>query len=488
MSPSIEPFNETKYKVLMGGLECSEVLKSELEAGTRIDAEYYQKKYLQYEELLEKQKNEQLGKICEFMSGPFGSSYDTDTYVETSGYRYIRGQDVKPFVLQDESPRYMAKDDYMRLKKYALSVNDILISVVGTLGNACIVQEEEIPAIFSCKSTVIKSKLVNPFYLLSYLNSKYGKALLLRKERGAIQKGLNIEDLRSLSVPLFSDAFYRCVEICIKKAFENIKLAKKSYTIAENELEKVINVSTSNKEQKSTIKTLKKSFGTYGRLDAEFYQPKYDELFDKLKNFYTKSLGGKNGIVSIKKSIEPGSSAYLDKGIPFVRVSDINKFEVSEPKVYLSEENIANLSELYPKKDTILFSKDGSVGIAYKIEKDEKIVTSGALLHLTVINTSEVLPDYLTLVLNSPIVQTQAERDTNGAIIQHWKPSDIEKVIIPIIDMEKQEKIAINIRKSFELRRKSNELLELVKQAVEIAIEQNEEIALQWLKKKGIEE
>ena len=65
--------------------------------------------------------------------------------------------------------------------------NDILISVVGTLGNACIVQKEEIPAIFSCKSTVIKAKRVDPFYLLSYLNSKYGKTLLLRKERGAIR-------------------------------------------------------------------------------------------------------------------------------------------------------------------------------------------------------------------------------------------------------------------------------------------------------------
>ena len=170
------------------------------------------------------------------------------------------------------------------------------------------------------------------------------------------------------------------------------------------------------------LKKLQPSVGKYGRLDAEFYQPKYDQLFSELENFYTKPLGGKKGIVTIKKSIEPGSSEYLDKGIPFIRVSDMNKFGISEPRVYLSKENIYNLSELYPKKDTILFSKDGSVGIAYKMEKDDNIVTSGALLHLNVINTLEVLPDYLTLVLNSSIVQMQAERDTNGAIIQHWKP------------------------------------------------------------------
>ena len=60
-----------------------------------------------------------------------------------------------------------------------------------------------------------------------------------------------------------------------------------------------------------------------------------------------------------------------------------------------------------------------------------EVITSGALLHLTIKNPDEILPDYLTMVLNSPIVQLQAERDTNGAIIQHWKPSEIEKVVIP---------------------------------------------------------
>ena len=68
MSPSVEPFNENKYKILMDGLECSEILKSDLEAGERIDAEYYQKKYLQYQKLIEKQSNNQLSQICDFMS------------------------------------------------------------------------------------------------------------------------------------------------------------------------------------------------------------------------------------------------------------------------------------------------------------------------------------------------------------------------------------------------------------------------------------
>lgn len=54
------------------------------------------------------------------------------------------------------------------------------------------------------------------------------------------------------------------------------------------------------------------------------------------------------------------------------------------------------------------------------------VITSGAIIHLTVTD-KEVLPDYLTLVINSVVVKLQAERDAGGSIIQHWKPSEIEK-------------------------------------------------------------
>ena len=171
-------------------------------------------------------------------------------------------------------------------------------------------------------------------------------------------------------------------------------------------------------------------------------------------------------------------------GIPFVRVSDISKYEMTSPEIHLSPDIVEDVEALFPKKNTILFSKDGSVGIAYKLERDENIITSSALLHLTIKNTSEVLPDYLTLVLNSPVVQMQAERDTNGAIIQHWKLSEIENVIIPILDMDKQKELSVMIQKSFALRCQSKQLLKYAKQAVEMAIEQGEDAALAWLKDK----
>ena len=123
-----------------------------------------------------------------------------------------------------------------------------------------------------------------------------------------------------------------------------------------------------------------------------------------------------------------------------------------------------------PQKDTILLSKDGSVGIAYKMEETQDVITSSAILHLQ-LTTPNVLPDYLTLVLNSIVVKLQAERDAGGSIIQHWKPSEIKHVIIPILPMNEQQMIANKIKQSFKMREDAQDLLLQAKCIIETAIE-----------------
>lgn len=104
-------------------------------------------------------------------------------------------------------------------------------------------------------------------------------------------------------------------------------------------------------------------------------------------------------------------------------------------------------------------------------------ISSSGILHLAE-KDNAVLPDYLTLVLNSKIVRLQAERSAGGSIIQHWKQSEIENVSIPILPMSSQQKNAAKVRESFALRAESKRLLEKAKVMVEMAIEQGEGFAL----------
>jgi hypothetical protein len=68
-----------------------------------------------------------------------------------------------------------------------------------------------------------------------------------------------------------------------------------------------------------------------------------------------------------------------------------------------------------------------------------------------------------------------------GSVILHWRPDQVEKTLIPILKEDKQELIQQKIIESFNLRKQSKHLLECAKKAVEMAIEKDEETAMQWL-------
>lgn len=68
-------------------------------------------------------------------------------------------------------------------------------------------------------------------------------------------------------------------------------------------------------------------------------------------------------------------------------------------------------------------------------------------------------------------MKLQAERDAGGSIIQHWKPSEIENVIIPILPMNEQQMIANKVKQSFKMREDAQDLLLQAKHIIEKTIE-----------------
>lgn len=485
IDPSDESFHETKYKDLMDGLECSEMKCSEaVGAGgnARWDSEYYGKDYIHVNNILMKNEVVSFSNLCKSIKkGIFDLS--PSVYKEC-GVPFIRTSEIKKPTINFNSTAFIDEKINIENGKTILSPYDIVFTKIGAyIGDVAILPNNYTEYNFSqnVAGASLKNKLIGP-YLLFFFLSKFGRAQILRSVMLSGQGKLELADIRNYKVPVFSNDFTIEIRDLFKDIEEKEKNAVLQYECAVNNLSSFINIDGDQFNEQYSIKTFSSSLIASERLDAEYYQPKYDRLFENLSRFRTFSLGGANGLVNIQKSIEPGSEYYHNSGIPFIRVSDVDKFEISMPDIKLPKDIVVNVENLFPKKNTILFSKDGSVGIAYKVQDDMEVVTSGALLHLTVKDTDIILPDYLTLVLNSPIVQMQAERDSNGAVIQHWKPSDIEKVIIPVLDMEVQMDIAEKVQESFRLKKESKQLIEIGIKTLEMAIETDEKTAVYWLK------
>ena len=265
----------------------SAVRLSSLTPDLRLDAEYYRPDLLKLDRELEHLQARRFGDIGgQFVVGPFGSDFNVENYIDDSPYRYVRGKDVKPFFLQDDDNAYMPRAEFDRLSKYALKPFDILISVVGTLGNCAIVPEAIGKAVFSCKSTVWRPPELRDdfaFYLAAYLNCRIGQALFQRMPRGHVQTGLNLDDLRSMPIVEPDSQNLKRIAAMVRRSQLEVSNARAAVTAAEMLLMEALGLDRLN------LTPQKCYFRRFGdlqaetRFDAEYFNPKYQRIIRRLR-------------------------------------------------------------------------------------------------------------------------------------------------------------------------------------------------------------
>lgn len=486
-------FNLNKYNDLKLKLHVSEVSFYDLISSSsvdRFDADFFDKDILSILDIYSRIHTVKFADLINILTdytsnGSFASLAQNVNVVDQPSYaKWIRIMNLDRCDYSNEV-RYIDKKGYDFLKKSSLKNGDLLISKTGEyLGKSYLFYD------FSDEKCTLADnifllRLKNPSleqYIYVYLRTKIGRKLLLRWSQGTGQPTIIKDSLRELLVPIFSNDFNNLIGILINRRFVLLQESKKIYEELTKNLLIELNFDPSISFSNINELTLSSSYGISGRLDSEYYLKKYVYLFDALKKFRCIKLGGVHGLCDIYKSFEPGSDCYEESGVPFIRVQDLSIYGVDEPKVYISESICSEIKK--PKKDDILLSKDASIGIAYKLTEDANYVTSGAILTLSV-KSDEILPEYLTLLLNSPIVKLQAERDSGGSIIKHWKPDQICEVQIPIIDIERQKFFAENFKISFEKLEESSYLLKLCQTSIEKAIFEGEEGAISFLRQKA---
>lgn len=467
-------------------LNLSEVLNDNQQ--NRLDSEYFRKQFLNF---FKKVPN--LKPLSDYAKEGYRVVYENTKIVDKKEAQdngspyFLQATDLDTPFIKTDNLFHVDNEEWVRYPKGRIQKGEILIEVKGKIDKVSIVQED-FPEKTLVSGSLFKLTVngnISKHVLLTYLISKYGVAFKDRFKTNLLISYVSKPDLYRIPVPTFGLSFQNKIDEIFSIIFDSKKNAVAKYSEAEELLLQEIGLlDFQSIIEPVNIKSYKDSFGTTGRLDAEYYQKKYEDVVEKIKSKKYDSL---DSIASINKSVEPGSKYYSDDdtGLPFMRVADYNKFGLTEPNKKLTldfvKDNQDKIDALKPKKGTILFSKDGSVGVAYHLREDFDGVNSGAILHLKVKDENEVIPEYLTLALNSKVVQMQAERDAGGSIILHWRVGEIQNVVVPIIDYGKQKQISELVEQSFKLKKESEKLLEIAKRSVEIAIEENEENGLLFI-------
>jgi len=130
---------------------------------------------------------------------------------------------------------------------------------------------------------------------------------------------------------------------------------------------------------------------------------------------------------------------YTMEGVPFLRVTDLT--ESNESKKFISKKEHSELTKrCKPEKGDVLYSKNGTIGVAKLVDWDWEfsIFVSLALLKP---DKTKIIPKYLELFLNSPEAFAQAKSFSKSGTVTNLHLVEIKRMTIPLPDLETQQQI-----------------------------------------------
>ena len=462
----------------MDGLNCNEIQYSKLFPNNtifRLDSEFFSRETIAINNKIKSMPCFYL-KPQEVVSGPFGSSLKSESYLDKGDVPFVRIENIRGgFDINMDNIIYISSKDNDRIKNSQLQLDDVVLSKVGnSIGffarvdesiGVCNISENNIGIKLAKYSTIEKH------YILTYLNCRYAQTLVLRRTSGNAQPKLNVGDLCYIPIPKFTNKFYESISKTILQSKSLALQSKKIYSSAETILKNRFCI-----EQNNTpiaIKSLSESFKKTGRFDAEYYQKKYEQC--------NKALNTEETVGSLCKLYDKTFLPKENEDYRYIELSNVGLAgEISGVETIIGAELPSRARRKVKAGQIVISSVEGSLQSCALITDnlDECLCSTG----FYIIDSKDINPETLLVLFKSDVIQALMKQRCSGTILAGITKEELLSTPFPQVDEKLQKDIAAKIQESFALRCQSKQLLEYAKQAVEMAIEQGEDIALAWLK------
>lgn len=468
------PFDRARYEALLKGLDITVLKKSELENEFTIGAEYYSQEFVQSLAKLRESKAEiaHLADVCRLITdGDHGSS----EYVD-EGVPYILSEAVKEGWLDKNAFRFITKQRHASLPRSVLKPGDVVVTKTGVyFGKSAVIPEDinEANTIAHVGKLSVKPRAINPYFLSTFLNSRYGYHQLRRRGIKATRPEIKLIEFQEIEIPLLTSGFQVRVEATVRHAIAIQHSLQSSVVEAEQALLRALSPENWRLPEPLTYTRCASEALAAKRLDAQFFAPRYSALrkfFEK--KFEVLELGR---IGEVLKGI---TIPYDDEGtVPIIRSGDLA--DISDDSRFLRALPSQPIFEL--QRGDVLISSIGFGSIG-KVQVFDKIGRYGTVGEVSVVRQNRLNPYYLTSFLRSFAGQMQIERFITGATGQlHLYPRDIARIFVPLLPDIQQAEFQQLAERAHESRLKARALLERAKRAVEVALEEGEEAGLALL-------
>ncbi|RKU35063.1 hypothetical protein C6496_17350 [Candidatus Poribacteria bacterium] len=212
------------------------------------------------------------------------------------------------------------------------------------------------------------------------------------------------------------------------------------------------------------------------RIDADYFQPRYDDIISGIKSY----PGGWGTVASQVHLKDSNFKPEPETEYQYIELANIGSSgEVNGCMVAQGQDLPSRARCEVSAGDVIVSSVEGSLESIAMVtgEYDNALCSTG----FHAINSDVLNSETLLVFLKSSVGQLQLKKGCSGTILTAINREEFGRIALPTIRAEKQAGIQQKVIESFNLRKHAKDLLECAKRAVEIAIEQDEQTAIDWL-------
>ena len=438
----------------------------------RLDAEFFHPEYLKIQHQLEKISSH---KLIDFQVNIRHPKEIKRNYVD-NGVLLFRGQNVRPLSIDlTSNPVYISEEDAERLQENTIHYKDILIMRSGANVGQCALYLENNNAVSMSDTLIIQSGNLNPFLLTIFLNTTHGKALIERGKYGSAQPHIAPPFLYQIPMPVW-DALPSVIEKTYLQSKDLTELSKTRHIEAQTLLLSELGLADWQPKHQLTFVKNFSDTEDVERVDADYFQPKYDEIVNAIKDY----SGGWDTLGNQGHLKDTNFNPDAETEYKYIELANIGSDgEITDCMVEWGEDLPTRARRKVTIRDVIVSSIEGSLGSIALIteEYDNALCSTG----FHVVESDVLNSETLLVLLKSSVGKLQLKKGCSGTILTAINKSEFSKIAVPKIRAEKQIEIQQEVIESFNLRKRAKDLLEHAKRAVEIAIEQDEQTAINWL-------
>lgn len=445
----------------------------------RIDSEHYQKAFLKNIELVKNWPSGfvRFGDELEEITGgatPLGADYLGE------GVRFLRVQNIMQNYIDDSDMVFISPADDRVLSRSRLKTDDVLLTITGvSYGKAAVVTPKFENSNINQHSVRmhLRKNSFRPLFISTFLNASPGKLQSDQNITGVTRPALDYPTIKHFVIPCLSENFQLAIEKEVIEAHQCLSKSSTLISLAEQALLHSLGLDGWQPlELLAYTRRVSETFSAK-RLDSEFFHPKYKSLRDFLsENFKLVTF---EQIGKVTKGI---TVPYSEDGIvPIIRSGDLT--DLGDDDKFFRAVSGSHIFKLH--RGDVLISSIG-FGSIVKVQVFDKKGDFGTVSEVTIIRQKRLNPYYLYFYLRSIAGQLQIERFITGATGQlHLYPKDVAKFFVPLVPDKEQDKLEELAKAAVVARAEAKEILERAKRAVEIAIENDEAVAIEFLNCEG---